>query len=300
MLKIRTQKSEKRVYFCKKILVILKKQRNRAHYDTNREKGDFIMSKKIISVFLAAFLALSMVACGGNTKPASSGAAPAPKEEKIHLTYYSNYVKSDDDLRSLSFHERYAEFQELYPEVELEILTDGHEAWQTKMKTLLASGEVPDVFAVQRPTLDVYHESGAFYDMSAYINENPAYKDGMLTGALDTMRIGDAVYGVPINAYSEGIFYNTEIFEQNGLEFPKTFEDLLACCKALSAKGITPIATGAKDAWPVTIITQFFFDREAGLDTFKEAIVNKDASMNTPEYKKAFEDFIALKNAGAF
>ena len=219
---------------------------------------------------------------------------------RLRLPIIPNYVKSDDDLRSLSFFERYDEFRALYPEVELEILTDGHDAWQTKMKTLLASGEVPDVFALQPATLNVFHESGLFYDMAPYLAEHQDYKEGLLPGAAESMSIGDAVYGVPINSYSEGVYYNKEILENNGLVFPKTFDELLNCCEVLSKNGITPIAVGAKDGWPITIITQFLFDREAGYDYFQKAITDEAATMNTPEYKKAFEDFIALRDAGAF
>lgn len=53
---------------------------------------------------------------------------------------------------------------------------------------------------------------------------------------------------------SFGIAYNREVFEQNGLQVPKTFEEFDAVCEKLKASGITPIYVSMADAWTVNQI----------------------------------------------
>ena len=45
------------------------------------------------------------------------------------------------------------------------------------------------------------------------------------------------------------LWYNTELLEEAGVQPPTTWEELLAACDALNAKGIIPIASGNKDLW---------------------------------------------------
>lgn len=42
------------------------------------------------------------------------------------------------------------------------------------------------------------------------------------------------------------LFVNETILEENGLEVPTTYDELVNCCTALREKGIFPVAMGAK------------------------------------------------------
>lgn len=64
---------------------------------------------------------------------------------------------------------------------------------------------------------------------------------------LEMFTFNDSVYGLPLNGYVEGIFYNKEIFEQAGVEVPETFDDLVQAVEKLKAAGYTPMALANKD-----------------------------------------------------
>ena len=53
---------------------------------------------------------------------------------------------------------------------------------------------------------------------------------------------------------SFGIVYNTEVFENNNLEIPKTYEEFEAVCEKLKSAGITPLYVSMKDGWTVNQI----------------------------------------------
>lgn len=61
------------------------------------------------------------------------------------------------------------------------------------------------------------------------------------------------VYGVPLSLNSTQFYYNKKIFEQNGLQAPKSWDELIATAKTLKEKGIIPISFGAKEGWLLSL-----------------------------------------------
>ena len=57
------------------------------------------------------------------------------------------------------------------------------------------------------------------------------------------------VYGIPFRLDCKLFFYNTQIFEENGLTAPTTWDELIQVCETLKAAGITPIAYGNLEPW---------------------------------------------------
>ena len=48
---------------------------------------------------------------------------------------------------------------------------------------------------------------------------------------------------------SHGFYYNADIFADNGIEVPETWDELLAAAETLDAAGITPFANATGDEW---------------------------------------------------
>ncbi len=66
---------------------------------------------------------------------------------------------------------------------------------------------------------------------------------------------------LPYSVMAASVIYNTEIFEQQGLEVPETYDELIAVCERLSAAGVTPFYATLKDPWTVA---QGWFDYTVG------------------------------------
>ncbi len=56
---------------------------------------------------------------------------------------------------------------------------------------------------------------------------------------------------LPYSVMASSVIYNTQIFEENGLEVPTTWDELIAVCDALEAAGVTPFYATFKDDWTV-------------------------------------------------
>lgn len=63
-------------------------------------------------------------------------------------------------------------------------------------------------------------------------------KDGML----ETVEYDGKAYCLPISMNAAGVIYNTDIFEENNIEIPTTYEELIEDCKKLQDAGVTPFA----------------------------------------------------------
>lgn len=252
--------------------------------------------KKFLALLLALTLVLSLTACGGSEKAtvdndeASSG--------KIKLTLYTCFPTSEP-LGSL-IDEQIAAFEEANPDVEVEHVADAHEAWATKLKTMIVGDNLPEVFISQPSDLSVYAESGAYMDMTDMVEADPEWKDSFVAGTLSAMQYDGRIYGIPTSCYIEGVFYNQSLFDQCGLTFPTTYEELLNCIEVFKENDIVPFLVGAKDLWPVSMYTQFFMDRQAGYDVFSQSCKDESVSINTPDVVDGLTKFQEVIEMGGF
>lgn len=69
------------------------------------------------------------------------------------------------------------------------------------------------------------------------------------------------VSALPYSVMAASVIYNRQIFEEQGLEVPETWSELLAVCDALESAGITPFYATLKDDWTVA---QGWFDYAVG------------------------------------
>ena len=66
---------------------------------------------------------------------------------------------------------------------------------------------------------------------------------------------------LPYSVMAASVIYNKQIFADNDVEVPETWDDFIAVCDTLKAAGVTPIYATFKDAWTVS---QGLFDYTVG------------------------------------
>ena len=83
-------------------------------------------------------------------------------------------------------------------------------------------------------------------------NDIPGVKENFTETALEGFTDKDGhIFAVPFAAVSHFVYYNKQIFADNGIEVPATFEEFLAVCEKLKAAGITPLANGIAGQWDI-------------------------------------------------
>lgn len=168
-------------------------------------------------------------------------------------------------------------FTELNPNVTFEITVIGASDMPTKTQTAMQSNEPPDIFSGWGgQSLGNYIEAGLVQELTDAMAVD-GWKEQFLAGPLALYSFGDQVYGVPIRAGAWGLWVDTELQAQAGVEgCPATWTDLLADVDALKAAGITPIAIGARDQWPTQGWWQYLTIRLADRDAIESAATLSD------------------------
>lgn len=120
---------------------------------------------------------------------------------------------------------------------------------ETAIRTLLVKDRTPDVITLNaNGNFGRLAEAGVFHDFS----EDPVLQTVSPAVQEILAELGNAegeVNGLGYVNNANGIIYNREIFEEQGIEVPTTWDELIAACDALEAAGITPFAGTLADSW---------------------------------------------------
>ncbi len=196
--------------------------------------------KKVFTVLASLLMLSSLVLAGcGKTdetgsKESASGAGQSEKKVKIRIMGYNKEETRKSYLDYL---------KEKLPNVDIEFQFVDLKSFENMLRTQLAAGEGPDIFETSG--------SGAVYANAGYVED---LTDAPFTGKYnDTglMRYQGKVYTIPLQSWFEGIWYNKDIFEKQGLTPPKTWDEWMAIHDKLRQAGIKPQAMGAKSWEPM-------------------------------------------------
>jgi raffinose/stachyose/melibiose transport system substrate-binding protein len=120
----------------------------------------------------------------------------------------------------------------------------------TAFRTRLVRNDIPDVITLNAgATWAEMAPAHVFYDFSddpVLDDVNPAILDilnGLGTGG------EDEVNGIPFASNADGIIYNKELFAQQGVAVPTTWDELIAAADKFQAAGVTPFYATLLDTW---------------------------------------------------
>lgn len=95
------------------------------------------------------------------------------------------------------------------------------------------------------------------------------------------------------------IWYNTDIFAENGLEAPKTWDEFVAVIEKLVAAGETPIVEGNNEFWPFGNWASHIAAKVVPEDEYLAAF-SQEGKFSTPGFEKALGYIQQLHDIGAF
>jgi raffinose/stachyose/melibiose transport system substrate-binding protein len=193
----------------------------------------------LISQLLVA--ALLLAACG--QQPSGGGSAatgpvtirffhkwPEPK----HMEFYNFVIQ---------------EYEKTHPNVKIVMESVADEPYKDKIRVLMASGEVPDIYFSWAGEFSwKFARGGQALDLTDAVM-NSDWKDKIILSAVEPYKWQGKIYGVPMRINAKFMVYNKAMFEQYGLQPPTTWDEFLAVCETLKQNGVTPIAFGDEFPW---------------------------------------------------
>jgi len=225
---------------------------------------------------------------------------------KVKVSFI-HFFKQDDpnaDANNKTFYQMFAKFRAANPGVDFDVEDMVHDTYETKMKTLAAGNEMPDLFLIKGSWIDNFISNGLVKPMNGMLDSNSAWRDNFNAGAFDEFkRNGSDIYGIPFQLFSTHlILYNSAAFAKAGIRsFPKTWKDFESAISALKAKGYTPISLGNKAKWVAeSCILSTLGDRFTGSAWFYSVRDRKGAKFTDPDFVRALDAFQRLAKSGAF
>lgn len=180
-------------------------------------------------------------------------------------------------------------FEAQRPGTKVEMQFLENEAYKAKLPTILQSKDKPHIlYSWAGGVLKAQIEAGVLDEITAAVG---SYKDRLSTGAVAAFTIDGKLYGLPHNVSQVGFLYNKELFAKAGLDGAaiKSWDDLLAAVKKLKGAGVTPIAVGGGDKWPLHFYWTHLAVRLGGKPAFEAALKGQNGGFEGETFQKAGE-----------
>lgn len=265
--------------------------------------------RKGLSILLAAFLVLGLLAgCGGSKEgsPPSGdpGAKPPEKgstDEKVTITYW----RHDNDAEVKALKQLITSFQKEYPNITVKMEVIPYGDYETKIRTALAGRKAPDIMGIDGPFVASYAHQGAVIPLDEYYAKDGDLDD-ITAPVRESLTYDGKIWAAPLNDASVAMVYNKKLFEENGIPLPSqnpeeawTWEQVLEAAKKINnpAKKIY----GWDPAWGLSpgegsAFVKMTYLWQAGAEILSPDGKTANGYLNSPEAKKALEFFNGLYN----
>jgi multiple sugar transport system substrate-binding protein len=205
------------------------------------------MTKKmfLLMTSMVVMVSFAITACGGASPtpaappPAEQSAppaeqAPAPAGEKTtQITFMMWGAPEELEVWQAVVDD----FHAANPDISVNVDVSDWDSYWTKLNTLVAGGGPPDVFAMDAPLYLDWQSRGALLNLQPYIDKLPGFLDGFYPQTLEAYKLEDGYYGLPRDFQTIVLFYNKDMFDAAGLEYPTdawTYDDLRSAAKQLT------------------------------------------------------------------
>ena len=240
--------------------------------------------------------ALLLTGCG----PAGNGGGGDDASDPKSFSYlsFAENTSIQDTLTALSEDQCTAENEAL----PLDISTQPQESYDQQLQLLGGQDSLSSIFASgNSPQLAKdLDKGGLLVDIGAELDAL-GQGDDLLPAARSTLEAlyDGNVYALPTELNVEGIWYNTKIFAELGIDEPTTWDELVDAAETVNAAGIIPFSADGADGWPLTRLVGNYIYRTVGPDALQK-VADGEASLTDPEYVEAAAQVAALGEAGYF
>lgn len=262
------------------------------------------MKKKIFCLFLTMFIAAAVLSgCqGGKSEENTKG----DKETA------GGSINGEETMTVMAVGTAADAYKETYQAIADEFSADNeygvtvkfefyeNEQYKTKLTTLMASNSVPDIFITwELSYLQPFVEGGKVYSLQEAMESDTEWKNSFSDGVLEPLTFDEELYAIPTQKSFCVMFYNKQIFEENNVQIPKTYEEFLDLCETLKGNGVTPMALAATDAWIPAEFVQQISNGIGGMDLYK-GIVEGTRKWNDPVHVEAAGEAQEMVEKGYF
>lgn len=240
------------------------------------------MLKKSYSLFAGvATTILVLAGCAGESS--NSGNEDSTQISFIH------WRGEDKDV----FDEIIAQFEEENPNITVEMTIYPSEQYQATGQRMLQDGSTGDVFtSFPGAQFEAIHSAGFFEDLT-----DEDFISNFDEGSISVGQKDGQQFALPYQLVFNMPIYNKGMFDELGLEVPKSWSEFQEMGDTLLENGITPIAFPGADIGPNQFMNSMMMNNAPDEDIF-EKLQNGEESLTNEWWVKTLEDFQLLEEKG--
>jgi len=209
-------------------------------------RGRTIRARTAAAIGLAAVIGLT--ACSGGGGDASGGgggddlspeALDAALEEGGEIDYWTWTPSGEAQV---------AAFEEAYPNVTVNLVDTAAAADNNlRLQNAITAGSgAPDVSQLEYQALPQFVLPGSLVDLTAAGFDD--FEDLYTPSTWGSVTTDEGIWGLPQDSGPMALFYNTEVFDQYGLEVPTTWDEFVETGRALHTADPTKYITNDQGA----------------------------------------------------
>lgn len=243
--------------------------------------------KRLLALLLSIVLASTVLGgCGTSGKNLSE--SEGEKGGSVQQVTVKVFHHMSEEGKRKAFQKWADHVEKEIPGTKFDIQAIDESQYSTMLKTKIAADDAPDViFGLASDNKDLIGE-GHILDLSGQ-----PFLNNLSKTAVDSMTVNGKVYGMGVDLGVMGAFYNKNLFEEAGLEVPKTYSDFIKVCDTFKSKNISPMSHGFKDSWVAQVDFQsdFYSTLKKQPTFFDDISENRKKFSDFPEFKKCLERY---------
>jgi len=235
--------------------------------------------RSILGLGTAGLIVTLLAACAPSTDDSSGGG----DGDGTTITVWSWRTEDVDEYEKI-FDAYEAEHEGVTVEFKPYVATE----YDTILSTGLSAEGGPDVAQLRAyGGLQPVCEADRLVELEAEDVDTSAILDDVLEGA--RCKGDGGLYGVPFASQALVVYYNKAIFEEHGLEEPKTWDELMEISTTLQDEGVTPYSVTGKDNWVLPMVHDLFAAPRYGGPEFEKEVLAGDKDFTDPDYVASIE-----------
>lgn len=232
-------------------------------------------TKKVVFCLLVV-LSLMLGACGG----------PAPAAQKATITVWDYYGEATPIKPLIE------PFMAANPNITVQYEALDWDTTNQKLNVVLTGGTPPDVVTIDMTWLPKFAALGAFTDLKPLSGgklNGATWEDSYTPGGLEAITYDNKIVAALYDFDTYALYYRNDLFQQKGIQVPKTWDDLMAAAKQL-AEGDKYLYEFDADTFHGS---QWIYENGGTLMSAD----NKTVTFNSPEAVQAIEFNASLLKA---
>ena len=222
----------------------------------------------LLALLLALALALAAAGCGGDDEEgAGGGEETTAAEGGGNVSGSVNVLAVWTGAEGEAFQAVLDGFKEKNPDVKV-TYKSAKDPGQV-LATSVEGGNPPDVAALPSPGLmKDFANRGALKPINF---ARDTLQQNYAKSWIDLGTVDGKLYGVFFKGVNKSlVWYNPSVFEQAGVEPPKSWNDLLKAADTIQASGVPAFSIGGADGWTLTDLFENIYLRTAGPEKYDQ------------------------------